>query len=130
MIDQAIEHEIQAKGNTAPRITPADVEANIVASFYFTALDGVEESTGSWDANGFSYALGLVTFCVLILKNGTKIVGINYGPVCPSNFDAEIGRKEARAHAIEQIWPLMGYELRSALYRREGGKQTNTDAPV
>jgi cardiolipin synthase len=31
MTDQAIEQEIQAKGLTAPRITPADIEANIVS---------------------------------------------------------------------------------------------------
>ncbi|EPV4793903.1 Gp49 family protein, partial [Pseudomonas aeruginosa] len=29
MTDQAIEQEIQAKGLTAPRITPASLEANI-----------------------------------------------------------------------------------------------------
>lgn len=59
--------------------------------------------------------LSLLTFCVLVLKNGTKVVGINYGPVSPDNFDAVRGRTEARANAIEQIWPLMGYELRSKL---------------
>ena len=38
MNDKTIEQEIQAKGaNVAPRITPADVEANIVVEYYFTA---------------------------------------------------------------------------------------------
>ncbi len=41
MNDQLIEQEIQAKGLTAPRITPADIEANIVSAHYFTAADGV-----------------------------------------------------------------------------------------
>lgn len=36
-----IEQEIQAKGLTAPRITPADVELNIVSEHYFTAAQGV-----------------------------------------------------------------------------------------
>ena len=40
MNDQAIEQEIQAKGLTAPRITPQDIEANIVSEHYFTARDG------------------------------------------------------------------------------------------
>lgn len=40
MQDHAIEQEIQAKGLTAPRITPADVEANIASEHYFTADDG------------------------------------------------------------------------------------------
>ena len=37
MNDQQIEQEIQAKGLTAPRITPADIEANIAGEYYFTA---------------------------------------------------------------------------------------------
>ena len=41
MNDQTIEQEIQDKGLTAPRITPADIEANIASESYFTAADGV-----------------------------------------------------------------------------------------
>ena len=39
------------------------------------------------------------------------------GAACasPENFDAEIGRKIARQNAIEKIWPLVGYELRTKL---------------
>jgi len=37
MNDQAIEQEIQAKGLTAPRITPIDIETNIAGEYYFTA---------------------------------------------------------------------------------------------
>ena len=33
----------------------------------------------------------------------------------PENFDADIGKKIARANAVQKIWPLMGYELRSRL---------------
>lgn len=40
MTDQSIEQEIQAKGLTAPRITPEDIEANITSTFYFTAAQG------------------------------------------------------------------------------------------
>ncbi len=36
MEEKDIEQEIQAKGLTAPRITPADIEANIASVFYFT----------------------------------------------------------------------------------------------
>ena len=38
MNDQAIENEIKAKGLTAPRVTPADIEANIAAEIYSTGL--------------------------------------------------------------------------------------------
>ena len=42
MDDQQIEQEIEAKGaNVAPRITPDDVEAHIVAEYFFTAAHGV-----------------------------------------------------------------------------------------
>ena len=40
MNDQTIEQEIQAKGLTAPRVTPADIEANIVSSENFNAEIG------------------------------------------------------------------------------------------
>ena len=36
-----IETEIQSKGLTAPRVTPADIEAYIKAEYYFTARDAV-----------------------------------------------------------------------------------------
>ena len=33
----------------------------------------------------------------------------------PENFDAELVRKIARANAVNKVWPLMGYELKSKL---------------
>jgi len=56
-----------------------------------------------------------ITICVLILRNGTKIVGVNEGPVSRANFDAELGRKLARDKAVDQIWPFLGYVLRNKL---------------
>lgn len=128
MTDTQIEQEIQAKGLTAPRITPADIEANIASECYFTAWHGLvgKEAVAASDETrcgdlgvscqkGAPDALKQVTFCVLLLRNGTKIVGINYGAIDPNQHSEQRGREEARAHAIEQIWPLMGYELRSKL---------------
>lgn len=48
--DQTIEREIQAKGLTAPRITPADIEANIDFEWYFTGSDGVKGATNGESA--------------------------------------------------------------------------------
>jgi hypothetical protein len=59
-------------------------------------------------------SLGLLTFCILILRNGFTVTGES-ACASPENFDAEIGRKIARANAVQKIWPLMGYELRSKL---------------
>ena len=112
--DETIEQEIQAKGLAAPRVTPADIEANIASEHYFTALDGVEGATGSWTGHD-SYALGLITICVLITRNGMRLIGVNEGPVSIQNFDADMGRRMARQKAIDQLWPMLGYELRTKL---------------
>lgn len=114
--EQAI---VQADANVAPRVTPADIEANIASEHFFTAAQGVVgEHMGNIPHGpilGQLEALTQVTFCVLILRNGTKIVGINYGSIDPATHSAAQGRFEARAHAIDQIWPLMGYALREQL---------------
>ena len=59
-------------------------------------------------------ALSLLTFCVLVLRNGFTVTGES-ACASPENFDAEVGRKIARQNAVQKIWPLMGYELRSQL---------------
>ncbi len=112
MNGQSIEQEIQAKGLTAPRVTPADIEANIIGEVYFTAADGV--CGAAMQPVPTAQALGLLTFCVLMLKNGFTVTGES-ACASPENFDAEIGRKIARQNAVAKIWPLMGYELRSQL---------------
>lgn len=113
MSDQ-IEQEIQAKGLTAPRITPVDIEANIYQETYFTAEDGVRGSSGEIGVQHVPISLGLLTFCVLVLRNGFTVTGES-ACASPENFDAELGRKIARQNAVNKIWPLMGYELRSKL---------------
>ena len=104
--DSQIEKEIQAKGLTAPRITPADIDANIAGEHYFRAGDAVGRAE--------DVALQLLTFCVLILRNGFTVTGES-ACASPENFDAELGRKIARQNAVAKVWPLMGYELRSKL---------------
>ena len=120
MSDQQIEQEIQAKGLTAPRVTPVDVEANIASEHYFTAADGYR-SAPCFDPNGQPAdclpppaPLEPLTFCVLVLRNGFTVTGES-ACASPENFDAEVGRKIARQNAMQKIWPLMGYELRSQL---------------
>ncbi len=114
--DAQIEQEIQAKGKTAARITPADIEANIASEHYFTAAEGVYGATlcqGERPGLG-NPPLMLLTFCVLVLRNGFTVTGES-ACASPENFDEEIGRKVARANAVQKIWPLMGYDLRSKL---------------
>ena len=58
--------------------------------------------------------LGLLTFCVLVLRNGFTVTGES-ACASPENFNAEIEHQIARENAVAKIWPLMGYELRSKL---------------
>lgn len=170
MNDKSIEQEIQAKGLTAPRVTPADIEANIDGEYYFTAEQAISgfdpsmvdrflcwklpkdfapdagisfkptkpyDEPGWWptgtnllhagqakemlqDVIGGSpvmSGLNLLTFCVLVLKNGFTVTGES-ACASPENFDAEIGRKIARQNAVQKIWPLMGYALKQSLFER------------
>ena len=110
--DQTIEQEIQAKGKTAPRVTPADIEANIVSAHYFTAADGVMNNDDLPLDYPFEKSLYLLTFCVLVLRNGFTVTGES-ACASPENFDAEIGRRIARENAVQKVWPLMGYQLRA-----------------
>jgi len=121
---QQLEAEIIAKGAAvAPRITPADIDANITAEHYFTAYDGRYGALANGSYVGREapkvndddlVALELLTFCVLVLRNGFTVTGES-ACASPENFNAEIGRKIARQIAVQKIWPLMGYELRSKL---------------
>ena len=129
--DETIEQEIQTKGLTAPRVTPADIEANIASEHYFTAGEGVIGAfvAGEFGAHGgdtvavrrdiaspevLKPSLNLLTFCILVLRNGFTVTGES-ACASPENFDAELGRKIARQNAVQKIWPLMGYELRTQL---------------
>ncbi len=118
--DNQIETEIVAKGLTAPRVTPADIEANIVNEFCFTAEDGIVgyhqiATQGSVEHSLELHSLSTLTFCVLVLRNGFTVTGES-SCASPKNFDAEIGRKIARANAVQKIWPLMGYALKLRLH--------------
>jgi hypothetical protein len=111
MSDQGNEAEIQAKGLTAPRVTPYDIEANIVSQHFFTASEGSLASTPQQPVHE---SLHLLTFCVLVLKNGFTVTGES-ACASPENFDAEMGRRIARQNAVQKIWPLMGYALKEKL---------------
>lgn len=93
---------------SAALVTLADIEAEIGAEYSFT-LDKVLASCP------LVGGLDRVTVAVIVLRNGTKLVGVNYGAIDPANHCPKKGKKEARAHAIEQAWPLLGFRLRDKL---------------
>lgn len=100
MDEGAIESEVQARGLTAPRISPDDLDAAIVGEQYHV-FDGTT-----------------LTVCCLMLRNGYCVTGES-AAVSPENFDAGIGRKIARAEARDKIWQLEGYLLRERLHQAE-----------
>lgn len=113
--DEQIEQEIQNKGLTAPRVTPADVENEIALEISFNV-------GAAGRALGVPHSAGceLLTICVLTLKNGFTVTGES-ACASPENFNAEIGHKIARQHAVDKIWPLLGFRLRDQLDTPERG---------
>lgn len=69
--DQQIEQEIQSKGLTAPRVTPADIESNIVREYFFTA----EEAVSGFHENMVSRFLGWK-----LPKDFAPDAGISFSP--------------------------------------------------
>lgn len=99
-------------------ITPADIEGYVKSEHYFNAYDAVSHNAGG-PAVQAPVELTLLTFCVIVLKNGFTLTGIS---ACadPRKYNKEIGEKVARADALNKAWPLMGYVLRSQLAGMSG----------
>lgn len=95
-----IEQEIQAKGLTAPRITPADIDENIVD----TEIIKHVSKTGQ-----------VLRWAILTTRNGFAVVGKPSCSVSSANDNAEIGEEVAIGNSKDELWPLMGYELKTKL---------------
>lgn len=82
-----MEQNTQATGGSAnyqppaPKLTPSDIERAIVTEHYFTAAEGLANREVAPLTGDVIRSLDHVTFCVLILANGAKVTGVNYGPV-------------------------------------------------
>ncbi len=105
------------------RITQDLILSNIIGETYFTALDGLtggdEFGPHRGRSTGSEQGLHTLTFCVLTLKNGFMVHGVS-GVADPGKFDAEIGRTVAKQNALNAIWPLMGYTLKSIMGNHTG----------
>ncbi|MAK55458.1 MAG: hypothetical protein CML17_06405 [Pusillimonas sp.] len=109
-----------------PSVTLEEIESNIGSEHYFTGSDGIwgayknnndvrmEQYKPDHAVSTSIEALGLLTFCVIVLRNGFTVIGES-ACVSPENFNAEKGREVARKNAIEKMWPLMGYALKTKL---------------
>ena len=98
MSEQNIEKEIQAKGLTAPRLTPEHIDNTIYSEQYYV------------------FPGTALTVCALTLTNGFNVTGES-AAASLDNFNEEIGRKIARENARDKIWQLEGYLLKQSLYQ-------------
>ena len=100
---------------TEPRtIKPEDIENYVKSTHYINAGYAVAAKEGAAPD-----ALRLLTIAVVVLKNGFTVTGES---ACadPEKYNQEIGEKIARANALQKVWPLMGYVLRSQLAGMSG----------
>jgi len=96
MDENKLEQEIVKKGLTAPRLTPASIDALITDEAYYV------------------FPGTTTTICRLTLRNGFSTIGES-AAVSLENFDSEIGQKVARDNAREKIWALAGFLLKNQL---------------
>ena len=112
----------------AETVTIEQIRGEIVSTFYFTAYEGVlgerfnHEGPGDNDKDegDIPDPLKLMTICVLVLKNGFTVLGKS---ACadPAKYNKGIGQKTAYDDAFNQIWTLLGYELRTKLFLQAEG---------
>jgi hypothetical protein len=55
---------------------------------------------------------GTLTICVLDLKNGALVVGQS-NVIDPANYDADVGEDVSYKDALNKIWQLEGYALKT-----------------
>lgn len=106
---------------THPRVSLADLEANIKEEHYFNmrdALNGEAARLAAGDRFPSDHPTATMTVCVLVLQNGFIVVG-KATPASPENFNPEVGRKFALEDAMRQMWPIMAYALKERMMNRE-----------
>lgn len=109
--DPGIERQIQAAGLTAPRITPDDLEANIVHVEYVKHI---------------SHGGQVLRWAVITTKSGFAVTGNPSVTVSPKNDRAEIGEQVAFENAKNGLWPLMGYQPKEQLFQATQPTQVPT----
>lgn len=106
MSDSAIEKEIQAKGLTAPRVTLAELAANIAHTEIVKHV---------------SVSGQVLRWAVITTQSGFSVAGRPSASASSANDNAEIGEKIAVDNATQELWPLMGYALKQSLADKAAG---------
>lgn len=84
-----------------PSVTLGDVERAVRTVSYTRLKDGDGNDTP-------------VTTCLIVMDNGHKVTGQS-SCVHEAKFNAELGNKYAKERAMDEVWALLGYELRLKL---------------
>jgi hypothetical protein len=96
----------------APRVTLADVEAEVKYAAFARGTDLLETENGV--PQEIIDALGCLTICVVITHSGFTITGTS-ACVSPENYNEDLGRRIAREEAVDKLWGFEGYVLRKSL---------------
>ena len=97
----------------ATKVRIEDLDANIKHEFFFTAEDACFEKYSTLKyPEETQDALARLTICVLVLQNGFTCTGTN-ACVSKEDWSAEIGKRMAKEMALEEVWTLMAYELKT-----------------
>jgi hypothetical protein len=103
MSDAGMDHQLEAKGKHAPRITKDMLELNIAhVEIHKHVTHGGQ----------------ILRWAILTTTSGFAVTGRPSAAVCAENDDAAIGEKVALDNAKQELWPLMGYELKERLFRK------------
>ena len=95
---------------TVNQVTPDDVEEVISYCYYVTGYEALRHCY--FVNNEPRKDLESMTLCILVLSNGFIVVGKS-ACINPEAFDAEKGRELAYADARRQIYPLLGFLLKT-----------------
>lgn len=106
------------------RVTEEMLKQQVAGQYFFNlGADALPADVPAWQRE----ALGLLTLCILVLQNGWTMVGKS-ACVSPEVFDAEEGKRLALADAMDQMWALEGYVLKTFLHMQKFG-DTEGEAP-
>lgn len=107
---------------TSIKVTIEEIEALIMDEYFFTGLQAVKgtmdmatDSAADQLLTSLPSSVKTLTVCVLVLENGYSVVGMS-NCIDPSNFNKETGRRIARENAVNEIWPLLGYQKKQEIY--------------
>ncbi len=101
---ETVDQAHQRLGHTAPRVSLADLEANIVDTEIFKHV----AKSGQ-----------VLRWAVITTRSGFAVAGEPSASVSSANDSAELGEKFAIENARKALWPLMGYALREKLSKQD-----------